>query len=276
MKRLDIDLSKYCVRADGTFKLSDIDPADSQGFQDKKAGRKALEKNRKAIAELQERLFAEQKQSLLLVLQAMDTGGKDSTIRNVTTGLNPQGCRVYSFKAPSQRELSQDFLWRIHKQTPPRGYITIFNRSHYEDVLIVRVHGWAKPSLIEKRYEHINQFERLLSDHGTRIIKVMLYISKAYQLERLQRRLKYPDKWWKFNPGDLEERALWPAYMEAYEEALNRCSTDSAPWYVVPAEKRWFRNLVVSTLMLNTLVEMNPQYPKPSFNPEEFPPESLA
>jgi len=275
MKNQDIDLTKYRVFPGRHIRLADLDPSDCQDLRDKEAAKHALAENRKAIAELQERLYAEKKQSLLLVLQAMDTAGKDSTIRKVTAGINPQGCRVYSFKAPSRRELAQDFLWRIHQRVPPKGFITIFNRSHYEDVLIVKVHGWADPSLIDLRYEHITQLEKLLYDHGTRIIKVMLHISKDYQLERLRRRLRYPEKWWKFNPGDLDERALWPAYMEAYETAINRCSTDYAPWYVVPAETRWFRNIVISRLILQTLQEMNPQFPEPSFDPADYPPDAL-
>ncbi|MGI9175221.1 MAG: polyphosphate kinase 2 family protein [Rhodothermales bacterium] len=273
--REQIDLNRYRVAPDGDFALTSIEPDDSQGLEDKDAAKAALKANREQMAELQERLYAEGKQSLLLVLQAMDTGGKDSTIRHVTEGLNPQGCSVASFKAPTDLELAHDFLWRIHQQAPPKGHIRIFNRSHYEDVLIVKVHGWALPEVIEQRYAHINAFERLLSDAGTRIVKVMLYISKDYQLERLRRRLRRPDKHWKFNPGDLDEREHWPTYMAAYEAALRRCSTEHAPWYVVPAERRWFRDLVVSTLLLNALETMNPQYPKPTFNPADYPPESI-
>ena len=273
--RHQIDLDRYRVSPDGAFALTSIAPDDTQGLEDKDAAKAALKANRKQMAELQERLYAEGKQSLLLVLQAMDTGGKDSTIRRVTEGLNPQGCSVASFKAPTERELAHDFLWRVHQQAPPQGHIRIFNRSHYEDVLIVKVHEWVSPEVIEQRYAHINAFERLLSDAGTRIVKVMLYISKDYQLERLRRRLRRPDKHWKFNPGDLDERKHWDAYMEAYEAALRRCSTEHAPWYVVPAERRWFRNLVVSSLLLNALEAMDPQYPAPTFDPADYPPESI-
>jgi len=263
-------------RIDGTrpVHLSDFDPAETQGLEDKGA-KKALGKNQERLYGLQERLYAEHKQSLLLVLQAMDTAGKDSTIRSVMSGINPQGCRIYSFKAPNSQELDRDFLWRVHERVPPKGHIGLFNRSHYEDVLIVRVHGWASPEVLEQRYTQINAFEQLLTDTGTRIIKVMLNISKDYQLERLRRRLKRPDKLWKFNPGDLKERERWADYMEAYEKALQRCATPSAPWYVVPAEQRWFRNLLISQLLVDTLEDMNPQFPPAEFDPKDYPPESL-
>ena len=227
------------------------------------------------MQDLQERLYAESRRSVLLVLQAMDTAGKDSSIREVTDGLNPQGCRVWSFKAPSSEERAHDFLWRVHARAPKQGMIAIFNRSHYEDVLIARVKNLAPPDLIEARYGHINAFERLLADHGTRIVKVMLHVSKEYQLERLKRRLERPDKHWKFNPADLAERERWDAYMRAYEVAMERCSTDYAPWYVVPAERRWFRDLVLTQLLRETLEDMDPQYPAPAFDPADYPPESL-
>lgn len=253
------------------------DPSDTQGItRNKKEVRNRLKALRQRIAELQERLYAESKQSLLVVLQAMDTGGKDSTIRAVTKGINPQGTWVRNFKAPSSRELARDYLWRVHQEVPPKGYIGIFNRSHYEDVLIVRVHGWASPEVIEARYDQINDFERLLTSTGTRIVKFMLHISKDYQLSRLRRRLERPDKHWKFNPGDLEERALWYDYQEAYEVALQRTSTAAAPWYVVPAENRWYRNLLIAQTIVDTLEDMNPSFPAPDFDLAEYPPESLV
>jgi PPK2 family polyphosphate:nucleotide phosphotransferase len=242
---------------------------------DKKEAKKALKHLRERMADLQERLWAEQKRSVLLVLQAMDTGGKDSTIRKVTAGLNPQGCHVYGFKAPSKNELAHDFLWRVHREVPRRGTIGIFNRSHYEDVLIVRVHGWASPETIDARYDHINAFEKLLHDEGTRIVKVMLNVSKAYQRDRLVRRLENPDKHWKFNPADLKERALWSDYMDAFDVAVARCSTEYAPWYIVPAENRWYRDLTVARLLVDTLESMDPQFPAPDFDPSEFPAESI-
>lgn len=279
MGTLVFDVTKYRVPTDGAVSLADFSTDDTQGLdedRDEDDAKDRLDHNQKRLNDLQERLYAEGKQSLLLVLQAMDTAGKDSTIRKVMGDLNPQGCRVTSFKAPSKEELSHDFLWRIHDHAPAKGMIGVFNRSHYEDVLIVRVHGWASPALIEQRYGHINAFEKLLADHGTRIVKVMLNISKDYQRDRLLRRLQRPDKLWKFNPGDLKERARWDAYMNAYETVLQRCSTSYAPWYVIPAENRWFRDLVISQVLVDTLEAMNPQYPEPDFDPADFPPESIT
>jgi PPK2 family polyphosphate:nucleotide phosphotransferase len=272
----DFDYTRYRVVPGKKFKLSSIDPSDTQGLEEDENVEKREKKNRKRMAALQERLFAEGKRSLLLVLQAMDTGGKDSTIREVFKGVNPQGCRVNGFKAPTAHELAHDFLWRVHHVVPARGMIGIFNRSHYEDVLIVRVHGWASPEEIEARYEHINRFEALLAGSGTRILKVMLHISKDYQLERLRRRLENPDSHWKFNPGDLKERALWDEYQHVYEIALNRCSSEVAPWYAIPAENQWFRNLVITELIADTLEDMDPQFPPPEFDPAAFPPGSLV
>ncbi|GJL80642.1 MAG: polyphosphate kinase [marine bacterium B5-7] len=269
-----IDYEKYRVRAAQPVALADMLTSDTQGFK-REAARKIHKRNLKLLAELQERLYAQSRQSLLVVLQAMDTGGKDSTIRKLCERLNPQGCHVASFKAPSDNELSHDFLWRVHQKVPSAGYIGIFNRSHYEDVLIVRVHDWASPETIESRYQRINEFEQLLADRGTRIVKIMLNISREYQLQRLRLRLIHPEKHWKFNPADLAEREHWDDYMQAYEIALNRCSNEQSPWYVIPAEKRWFRDAVVSQLVVNTLIDMNPQFPAPDFDPADYPPESL-
>jgi len=271
-----VDPEVHRVKPGAAVTLSSFDPTFVPDGLDKGDARKILRQNRKRIVELQEKLYAEDKHAVLLVLQAMDTGGKDSTLRVVTKGINPQGTRIYGFKAPTDNELGRDFLWRVHAQVPPKGHIGIFNRSHYEDVLIVRVHGWASPDLIEKRYQHINNFEALLHDHGTRVIKVMLNISKEYQLDRLRRRLEKPDKHWKFNPNDLKERELWDSYMDAFEHAFNRCSTDDAPWYIVPAEKRWYRDAVVSQLLADVLQDINPQYPDPEFDREKFTPESIS
>ncbi|MGA7306014.1 MAG: PPK2 family polyphosphate kinase [Rhodothermales bacterium] len=268
-----LDISRYRVSG-GQFSLSSIDPGDVQGWK-KREGKHRFKENRKAIIDIQERLYAESKQSLLFVFQAMDAGGKDSTIGALCKGVNPQGCRVSSFKAPSKEELAHDFLWRVHARTPQKGMIRIYNRSHYEDVLIVKVHGWASPEMTEKRYRHINDFEKLLCDHGTRIVKVMLHISPEYQLRQFRDRLVEEKKWWKFNPDDLSERERWSDYMDAFEIALNRCSTDYAPWYVVPSEHKWFRLLVVSQLMRDALEEMAPAYPEPGFDPKEWNPERL-
>jgi len=270
-----IDTGVYRVRPDQEVSLSRLPTRDDQGL-DKSRGKSAFKANTAKLKELQEKLFAEHGQSLLIVLQAMDTGGKDSTLRKLTGKLNPQGCTVTGFKAPGSEALAHDFLWRVHGRAPKTGHIGIFNRSHYEDVLVVGVHGLAPAPLIEQRYGHINDFERLLADHGTRVVKFMLHISKDYQLERLRRRLRRPDKHWKFNPADLEERKLWDDYMRAYEIMLLRCSTDYAPWYVVPAERRWFRNLVVTQVVLDTLQAMAPAYPPAAFNVADYPPESLV
>ena len=224
----------------------------------------------KELAGYQERLYAESKQSLLVVLQAMDAAGKDSTIEKLTRNLNAQGCQIHSFKAPSKRELSHDFLWRIHQRAPAAGEITLFNRSHYEDVLIVKVHGWASEEIIERRYEHINSFEAMLADRGTRVLKFMLHISPEYQLNRFKRRLDNDEKNWKFNPADLDERKLWPQYMQAFETAQAKCSSEQAPWYIVPAENRIYRDLMIASVMLDALKDMDPQYPKPDYDAQLF------
>jgi len=270
-----INLDPYRVAPGSSPELSDRDPADTQGVE--KADAKAqTRENIEALQTLQERLYAEGKRSVLFVLQAMDTAGKDTTIGRVIGPLNPLGVRVWSFKAPTAEELAHDFLWRVHRRTPAAGFIGVFNRSHYEDVLIVRVRGLAPAETVEQRYGHINAFEQLLADEGTTIVKVMLHISKEYQLGRLRRRLKRPDRHWKFDPGDLRERKRWEDYQEAYEVALTRCSTEAAPWHVVPAERRWFRDLVVSQLLRETLEAMDPQYPAPTFDPADYPPEDLV
>ena len=274
-----IDLDRYLVKPGQPPRLAERDTADTQGLvEDRDEDRvdAQVDDNIDRLDELQERLFAESEQSLLVILQAMDGAGKDSTIEHVFGGLNPQGVRVWGFGKPTEKELAHDFLWRVHARTPGAGYIGVFNRSHYEDVLIVRVHGWASPDTIERRYAHINNFESLLADAGTRVVKIMLHVSKDYQLERLRRRLRKPDKHWKFNPADLKERALWDDYQDAFEVALTRCSTEAAPWYVIPGEERWFRDLVVSQLILETLEDMDPQYPEPSFDPDEYPPDSIS
>jgi PPK2 family polyphosphate:nucleotide phosphotransferase len=243
-------------------RLSDYDPA-YRGDWDKQSAAAEVERLQAEMQTLQERLYAENKQSLLIVLQALDAGGKDSTIKKVFEGINPQGVRVHSFKQPSSLELAHDFLWRVHKRTPEKGYIGIFNRSHYEDVLVVRVNGLAPQSVWEKRYDHINHFEQLLADNGTKIIKFFLYISREEQKERFQDRLNKPDKHWKFSKGDLVVREQWDDYIAAYETVLSRCNTPEAPWHIIPANRKWYRNLVVTQTIVNTLQAMNPQYPPP-------------
>ncbi len=204
----------------------------------------------------------------LVVLQAMDAAGKDSTVRHVFGPINPEGCQVTSFKAPSKEELAHDYLWRVHHHTPADGNIGVFNRSHYEETLIVKVKGWAPKEVIKKRYDHINAFEKMLTDEGTAVVKFMIHISKDYQKDRLQRRLDRPDKHWKFNPEDLTERGHWDEYMAEFSTTLSKCSTDYAPWYVVPAERRWFRNLLVTKVLVDTLTKMDPQPPKVNFDPQ--------
>ena len=210
---------------------------------------------------LQERLYADGGQSLLVVLQAIDAGGKDGTIKHVFRGLNPAGCKVVSFKVPSEEELSHDFLWRVHDKAPGKGEVVVFNRSHYEDVLVVRVHGLVPEDVWRPRFDFINDFEANLAASGTRIVKLYLHISKEEQAERFQARIDDPSKQWKFRKGDLDERALWDDYMAAFEEAITRTSTDCAPWYVVPADRKWYRNWAVSRILIETLEDMDPQYP---------------
>jgi len=251
------------IRVDGSSKirLSRIDPGDTGKVTDKGEAKQYLNAERKRIQELQERLFAEHRQSLLIVLQATDTGGKDGAIKSVLDGVNPQGCQVRSFKEPSEEELGHDIFWRYHEHTPPRGMITIFNRSHYEEVLVVRVRKLVPDVVWQERYEMINAFESILSSQHTRILKFFLHISKEEQKERLQARLDDPAKHWKFSVGDLTDRELWNDYQQAFEDAINRCSKPEAPWIVVPANRKWFRNLVVARTIADTLEDMNPAFP---------------
>lgn len=244
-------------------------PTDGKQFHDnRKTAETEFKTYRRELVEYQRRLYAEGKQKLLIVFQAMDAGGKDGTIRNVFRGVNPQGVRVTSFKVPSKIEMAHDFLWRIHNAAPAKGMIGVFNRSHYEDVLVVRVHNYVPESVWRPRYEQINQFEKLLHDTGTRILKFFLHISPAEQKERFQSRLDEPSKNWKFSMGDLEKRKFWSDYMAAYEEMVQRCTTSYAPWHVIPANQKWYRNLVITRTIVETLREMNPQYPPPEDNIE--------
>ena len=254
---------RYIVKPGKAFKLADCDPRATNGFTDKEATKADTVRDAAAIDALQDRLFAEGKRSLLVILQGIDCSGKDGTVRAVFNHCGPIGVKVAPFKAPTADELAQDYLWRVHKVCPPRGYIGIFNRSHYEDVLVVKVRGYAPADVIEKRYDEINAFEKMLTDNGTRILKFMLNISKEEQAERLTERIEIPEKRWKFNPSDLEDRALWNDYMKAYEVALTRCSTHHAPWYVIPADRNWVRNAAISRIVREALEEMNPKYPEP-------------
>jgi len=243
------------------IRLADLDPNDSENYKKKKHIEKALEKQRQRLKSLQERLYAEHQRSLLIVLQAMDTGGKDGTIKHVFGGLNPQGCRVWSFKKPSDEESNHDFLWRYHQRAPQRGMISIFNRSHYEDVLIVRVKQLVPEKVWRQRYHLINEFERMLALNNITVIKFFLHISKDEQKRRLESRLEDPNKHWKFSSNDLKERLLWDDYQAAFEAMINNCSTAYAPWYAVPANNKWYRNLVVARTIADTIEAMNPQYP---------------
>lgn len=242
------------------IRLTDFDPAWC-GSDEKRTALAEIQRNVQALGELAYRLYAENRRALLIVLQGMDTSGKDGTIRTVMNGINPQGCQVTSFKAPSEEELDHDFLWRIHRAVPRRGNVGIFNRSHYEDVLVVRVRKLVPEKEWKSRYARINEFERLLVEGGMRLVKFFLHISKEEQRKRLQARLDDPTKRWKFSRADLEERKLWPLYQRAYEDALTRCNTEYAPWHIVPSDRKWYRNLVVSRVLKTVLEEMDPQFP---------------
>ncbi|MET4073853.1 polyphosphate kinase 2 family protein [Hymenobacter sp. UYCo722] len=253
-----------------SFKLAEVDPGSEKPFAHHPHNREDAESRllelRQRMFELQELLYAEHRQSLLLVFQAMDTGGKDGAIGNLLTGVNPAGIAVASFKAPSAEELSHDFLWRIHAQTPKRGHIGVFNRSHYEDVLVTRVHGIIDDKTATQRFEDINNFESLLTHNGTRILKFFLHISKSEQAARLQARLDDPAKNWKFDPNDLKERARWDDYQTVYEDALRHCSPDHAPWFVIPSNQKWARDLAIAEIVVAALEDMNPQPPKATFD----------
>lgn len=244
-------------------RLDHLDPGATPACSSKSKARQRLEDLRGRLDARQELLWLNQGPRVLVVLQGMDTAGKDGVIRRVFEGVNPQGVRVASFKVPSAEELAHDFLWRIHAQVPGAGEITIFNRSHYEDVLVVRVHDLVPKAVWEKRYEQINAFEKILAENGTVILKFFLHISKEEQRERLQARIDDPTKRWKFRRGDLDERERWDDYMAAYEDVLTRTSTEWAPWHVVPADKKWYRDLVVSTTLVDVLEELELGYPTP-------------
>jgi PPK2 family polyphosphate:nucleotide phosphotransferase len=253
----------FLVTPGSQVRLADHDP-DFTGDYAKKSATKAERKAYvKRLRDLQEVLWAEDKHSLLIVLQANDAGGKDGTIKHVFRGVNPQGCRVTSFKVPSEEELDHDFLWRVHKAVPRRGQIGIFNRSHYEDVLVVRVAGLAPEDVWRQRYEQINHFEKLLTDTGTTILKFFLHISRDEQKERFEDRLHDPTKSWKFSRGDLKKRERWDDYVQAFEEALSRCSTPWAPWFIIPANHKWYRNLVISQIIVEALEALGMRYPSP-------------
>lgn len=256
-----MNVKRFLVKPGSKVHLADFDPNATPGFKDKQGAADDLARNLEKLAALQETLYAQGSQSLLVVLQGMDTAGKDGAIEHVMGAFNPQGVQITAFKVPTSEELAHDYLWRVHKAAPPRGMVGIFNRSHYEDVLVVRVAKLAPKKVWGKRFGHINEFEQMLSDSGVRIVKLFLHISAEEQAERLLDRRDTPEKQWKFNPGDLKARAQWSLYQRAYEDVLGRCSTPWAPWYVVPSNRKWYRNLVVSQVLVDTLASMSLAYP---------------
>ncbi|MCC6453986.1 MAG: polyphosphate kinase 2 family protein [Caldilineaceae bacterium] len=259
-----IDVARYRVKPGARVRLDEWETDTTGDFDGgKKEGKDLLSNLTKQLAKYQEVFYAQGKHRLLIVLQAMDTGGKDGTISHVFKKVNPQGVKVANFKTPTPQELAHDYLWRIHPHVPGNGEMMIFNRSHYEDVLIVRVHGLVPKAVWERRYEQINAFEKMLADEGTTIVKFCLYISKDEQKERLQARLDDPTKHWKFDVNDLAERKRWDAYMDAYEEMLGRTSTSYAPWFIVPGDRKWYRNLVVAQTLVQTLEGLDLHYPEP-------------
>jgi len=243
------------------IELTDFDARYMEDDWTKKSARQQIKLNTAASRDLAYRLYAENRRAVLLVLQGMDTAGKDGTIRTVMTGINPQSCQIVPFKQPSHQELDHDFLWRIHRAVPRRGNIGIFNRSHYEDVLVVRVHKLVSELELASRYDRINDFERLLVEGRVTVVKCFLHVSKEEQKERLQARLDNPDKRWKFSKGDIAERALWNDYQQAYQDALVKCNTEHAPWHIIPSDRKWVRNLTVSRILRETLEKLDPQFP---------------
>jgi len=259
-------IDELIVKPGGRRRLEDDDARESFGWE-KHEALLAFEENRKQLADLQYKLYADGRHALLVVLQATDGGGKDSTVRDVFTSMNPQGCVVTSFKAPTSDELKHDYLWRVHQNVPARGMVGVFNRSHYEDVLVVRVENLVPEEVWKRRYAHLNDFERMLTDCNVHVIKLFLQISKAEQKQRFQERLSDPSKFWKFNEDDLAKRKHWAAYQEAFEAMLARCSTEHAPWYVIPSDRKWFRNLAVSEILVSALRGLPLKFPEPTVDP---------
>ena len=255
--------ARYIVTPDSSVDLAAWATAETGEFKSKKQAAKALKKFRKSLRDLQERFYAWDKKALLIVLQGMDTAGKDGAIKHVMRGVNPQGVTVTSFKVPSVEELAHDYLWRVHKAAPKRGMIGIFNRSHYEDVLVVRVHNLVPPEVWSQRYDQINAFEKHLVENGVVILKFFLHISKEEQARRLQARLDNPEKRWKFNKSDLKERAMCDDYMAAYTDVVQKCSTEYAPWFIIPSDVKWYRNYVIGQIITETLADLDPQFPEP-------------
>lgn len=257
-------LERFKVSPGTKVKLKKFDPSFKDGHEGRKSALEEIAKYQAKLCELQDVLYAERKHSLLICLQAMDTGGKDGTINHVLSAMNPQGCRVAAFKEPSAEELAHDFLWRVHKAAPANGEVVIFNRSHYEDVLVVRVHNLVPKDVWSLRYDQINAFEKGLAEHDTQILKFYLHISKAEQLKRFKQRLDTPSKYWKISEADYTERGYWNDYVAAYEEALSRCSTEHAPWFIIPANHKWFRDLAIARIVVEHLETLKMKYPKPT------------
>jgi PPK2 family polyphosphate:nucleotide phosphotransferase len=259
---------KLLVSPGRRFRLDAIDPGDTLKLEGRREVAARVKRNVRRLGELQHLLYAENRRALLVVLQAMDAGGKDGAIRHVMTGLNPQGCRVTTFKVPSAAEASRDFLWRVHQAVPARGEIGVFNRSHYEDVLVVRVHNLVPRAVWSRRYDQINAFERMLAESGTTVVKCFLHISKSEQKKRLRQRLEDPRHLWKVSEADFRERRVWGEYMAAYQDVLRRCSTPWAPWYVIPADHKWFRDFAISRILVETLEDMDLKFPPPTSDPK--------
>lgn len=266
------------------IKLSDYDPGDTSSFKEKEEVQERFEQLKEELNELQDKLFAQKKYSLLVVFQGMDCSGKDGAIKKVFSGVNPHGFRVSSFKKPSAEEAAHDFLWRTHREAPAQGYIAAFNRSYYEEVLITRVHGQTDEEEAKRRFKQIKHFEKLMTDNHTRVLKIFLHISKSFQISKLQQRLRDPEKTWKFDPNDILERNYWDDYVQAYEDVFSHCSFKEAPWHIVPSNHRWFRDFVVLSLIVEALRELPLAYPKPDAKvteligllPEDTRPEGAA
>ncbi len=262
---MSASVDRYRVRPGQRFRLADCDPEDNSTFDgEREAAEAEFAALNDRLEALQELLHAEGRHRVLVVLQAMDTGGKDGVIRKVFEGVNPTGVRVASFKVPTAPEMARDYLWRAHQQVPANGELVIFNRSHYEDLLVVRVHELAPEKRWRRRFDHIQAWEQMLADEGTTIVKIFLHISKDEQRQRLQDRLDDPEKRWKFSLGDLKEREHWHDYQAAYEEVIDRTSTDSAPWYVIPANRKWYRDLVICRILVATLESLDMTFPQPA------------
>ncbi len=265
-----LDLDRLRIAPGSRVDLDRHDPRDDAGLDDKSLAEALIARNAERLDELQARLFAEADRSLLVVLQGLDTAGKDGTARAVFTGVSPLAIETHAFGVPGPHEAAHDYLWRVHSRVPARGRIGVFNRSHYEDVLVVRVEGLVPEDRWRRRYDHINDFERMLVDEGTTIVKCFLHISPEEQLERLQSRIEVPRKNWKVKRSDFETRARWWDYRAAYEELLSRCSTDHAPWHVVPSDRKWARNAIVSEIVCRTLEGMDPKYPRSEHDLDEI------